>query len=566
MDKVIKNFQNISYGPAPEDSKEVNSWIKNLKNTNNHFINGKFVKSSSSKKLNIINPSTNKKIATLSVASKKDVNAAVSAAKKAHVKWSKLSSFDRSKYLYALARLIQKNSRFISVLETIDNGKPIRETRDIDIPLVARHFYYHAGWAARNTNNSDNSIGVVGQIIPWNFPLLMLAWKIAPAIALGNTVVLKPAEYTSLTALYFAELCEKAKIPQGVINIITGDGSTGEHITSHKDIKKIAFTGSTEVGKKIIQTNTNPDKKMTMELGGKSPFIVFEDADLDSAVEGVVDAIWFNQGQVCCALSRLLVQKSIEKKFIQKLKKSSLSNGTEVLSAILTIYFISIFLYSNLSNFIDEIPEINVALEKKIERYSEKNLYGLEDVIFDTDIFSSIASPSNIETFVISILGSLGGFMTTMSTVLVFLLFIILEEETLASRFDAAFPNSYGKAKTIVSGAFESITAYVVSKVTCSAGQAAVMTLILSPWGFDIPGWFLFGVLCFLLDFIPIIGALFATIPPVIISFIVLEPSSAVIMLILLIANQQMIGTLIEANISGAKLVISPIIQQQTVS
>ena len=321
MDKVIKNFQNISYGPAPEDSKEVNSWIKNLKNPNNHFINGKFVKSSSSKKLNVINPSTNKKIATLSVASKKDVNAAVSAAKKAHIKWSKLSSFERSKYLYALARLIQKNSRFISVLETIDNGKPIRETRDIDIPLVARHFYYHAGWAARNTNNSDNSIGVVGQIIPWNFPLLMLAWKIAPAIALGNTVVLKPAEYTSLTALYFAELCEKAKIPQGVINIITGDGSTGEHITSHKDIKKIAFTGSTEVGKKIIQTNTNPDKKMTMELGGKSPFIVFEDADLDSAVEGVVDAIWFNQGQVCCAGSRLLVQESIEKKFIQKLKK-----------------------------------------------------------------------------------------------------------------------------------------------------------------------------------------------------------------------------------------------------
>ncbi len=321
MDKVIKNFQNISYGPAPEDSKEVNSWIKNLKNPNNHFINGKFVKSSSSKKINIINPSTNKKIATLSVASKKDVNAGVSAAKKAHIKWSKLSSFDRSKYLYALARLIQKNSRFISVLETIDNGKPIRETRDIDIPLVARHFYYHAGWAARNTNNSDDSIGVVGQIIPWNFPLLMLAWKIAPAIALGNTVVLKPAEYTSLSALYFAELCEKAKIPHGVINIITGDGSTGEHITSHKDIKKIAFTGSTEVGKKIIQTNTNPDKKMTMELGGKSPFIVFEDADLDSAVEGVVDAIWFNQGQVCCAGSRLLVQESIEKKFIQKLKK-----------------------------------------------------------------------------------------------------------------------------------------------------------------------------------------------------------------------------------------------------
>ena len=321
MDKIIKNFQNISYGPAPEDSKEVNIWIDKLKKPNNIFINGKFTKPSGSKKLDILNPSTNKKIGKLSVASKKDVNNAVSAAKKAHVKWSKLSSFERSKYLYALARLIQKNSRFLSVLETIDNGKPIRETRDIDIPLVARHFYYHAGWAARNTSNKDQSIGVVGQIIPWNFPLLMLAWKIAPAIALGNTVVLKPAEYTSLTALYFAELCQKAKIPSGVINIITGDGSTGEFITSHKDIKKIAFTGSTEVGKKIIQTNTNPDKKMTMELGGKSPFIVFEDADLDSAVEGVVDAIWFNQGQVCCAGSRLLVQESIEKKFIQKLKK-----------------------------------------------------------------------------------------------------------------------------------------------------------------------------------------------------------------------------------------------------
>ena len=257
--------------------------------------------------------------------------------------------------------------------------------------------------------------------------------------------------------------------------------------------------------------------------------------------------------------------KPLERLIFQKVKKRSLSYGSVVLSAILTIYFISIFLYSNLSNFIDEIPEINVALEKKIERYSEKNLYGLEDVIFDSDFFSSIASPSNIETFVISILGSLGGFMTTMSTVLVFLLFIILEEETLASRFNAAFPNSYGKAKTIVSGAFESISAYVVSKVTCSAGQAAVMTLILSPWGFDIPGWFLFGVLCFLLDFIPIIGALFATIPPVIISFIVLEPSSAVIMLILLIANQQMFGTLIEPNLSGAKLGISPIILLLTV-
>ena len=319
MSKLIKNFKKLSYGPAPEDSSEVFNWINKLSKPNEIFVNGKFIKSKGSKKIDIINPGTKEKLGQLSISSKKDVDLAVESAKKAYIKWSKLTSFERSKYIYALARLIQKHSRFLSVLETIDNGKPIRETRDIDIPLVARHFYYHAGYASK-TNAKNNSIGVVGQIIPWNFPLLMLSWKIAPAIATGNTVVLKPAEFTSLTALFFAELCQKAKIPNGVINIITGDGTTGELITNHKDIKKIAFTGSTEVGKKIISSNNNPDKKLTMELGGKSPFIVFEDADLDSAVEGVVDAIWFNQGQVCCAGSRLLVQESIEKIFIKKLK------------------------------------------------------------------------------------------------------------------------------------------------------------------------------------------------------------------------------------------------------
>ena len=320
MDKVIKNFKTLSYGPAPEDDKEVYSWIKGLSSPTKIFINNKFIRSSGNKKLNIINPSNKKNLGKLSVSTKKDVDLAVKAAKKAFPKWSKLSSFERSKYLYALARMIQKNSRFLSVLETIDNGKPIRETRDIDIPLVARHFYYHAGWSSKDINTKNHPIGVIGQIIPWNFPLLMLAWKVAPALATGNTVVLKPAEYTSLTALFFAELCQKANIPEGVINIVTGDGSTGEHITNHKDIKKIAFTGSTEVGKKIIYQNPDPDRKLTMELGGKSPFIVFEDADLDSAVEGIVDAIWFNQGQVCCAGSRLLVQESIEKSFIKKLK------------------------------------------------------------------------------------------------------------------------------------------------------------------------------------------------------------------------------------------------------
>ncbi|MDC0226555.1 aldehyde dehydrogenase family protein [Alphaproteobacteria bacterium] len=320
MKNILKNFKNIKYGPALEDSKEVVAWIKKISMSNKNYIDGKWTSVKNTKKIRVINPSNKKKLFNLSVSSKKDVDAAVNAAYKAHLKWTKISSYKRSQFLYALARLIQKHSRFLSVLETIDNGKPIRETRDIDIPLVARHFYYHAGWAAKTKNNIE-SIGVVGQIIPWNFPMLMLAWKIAPAIACGNTVVLKPAEYTSLTALFFAELCMKAKIPNGVINIITGDGSTGEYITSHPKIKKIAFTGSTQVGKKIISSTSSSNKKLTMELGGKSPFIVFEDADLDSAVEGVVDAIWFNQGQVCCAGSRLLVQESIEKKFIKKLKQ-----------------------------------------------------------------------------------------------------------------------------------------------------------------------------------------------------------------------------------------------------
>ena len=321
MNKIIKNYLNVKYGPALENDKEVLSWIKNIKDPNYNFINGDWTKSNSRKTINSIDPSKNKKLYKLTISNKSDVDKAVFAAKKAFASWSKKTSFQRSKYIYALARLIQKHSRFLSVLESIDNGKPIRETRDIDIPLVARHFYYHAGWAEKKSNRKLNPIGVIGQIIPWNFPLLMLSWKIAPAIACGNTVVLKPAEFTSLTALFFCELCKKAKIPKGVINIITGDGSTGEILTNHKLVDKIAFTGSTEVGKKIISATSKTNKKLTMELGGKSPFIVFEDADLDSAVEGVVDAIWFNQGQVCCAGSRLLVQESIEKKFINKLKK-----------------------------------------------------------------------------------------------------------------------------------------------------------------------------------------------------------------------------------------------------
>src|SRR5690606_14056067 len=266
-------------------------------------------------------PATGEVLVRVAQAGPEDVDAAVKAAAKAQPGWAALSGHQRARYLYALARLVQRHSRLFAVLETLDNGKPIRETRDIDIPLVARHFYHHAGWAQlMETELAEREpLGVCGQIIPWNFPLLMLAWKIAPAIALGNTVVLKPAEYTSLTALLFAEMCRKAGLPGGVVNIVTGDGGTGELIVNHPGITKIAFTGSTEVGRKIREATAGSGTALTLELGGKSPFMVFEDADLDAAVEGVVDAIWFNQGQVCCAGSRLLVQESIHDRFVAKL-------------------------------------------------------------------------------------------------------------------------------------------------------------------------------------------------------------------------------------------------------
>ncbi|MGA9558073.1 MAG: aldehyde dehydrogenase family protein, partial [Terriglobales bacterium] len=247
----------------------------------------------------------------------------VKAARAAAGQWQALTPHARAKYLYALARLVQKHSRRLAVLETMDNGKPIRESRDIDIPLVARHFYYHAGWAQILESEFAGYVpyGVAGQIIPWNFPLLMLAWKIAPALATGNTVVLKPAEFTPLTALAFAEICVEAELPAGVVNIVTGDGRTGEALVKHPDVDKIAFTGSTEVGRAIRAATANSHKKLSLELGGKSPFIVFEDADLDSSVEGLVDGIWFNQGQVCCAGSRLLMQESIAEALIAKVQE-----------------------------------------------------------------------------------------------------------------------------------------------------------------------------------------------------------------------------------------------------
>ncbi len=323
---VKEIFGNMDYGSAPESDVEARAWLATHKKKFDLFIGGKWVNPSggaNSKSFGSYNPADGKKLASVSMATKTDVAKAVKAAEAAGPAWRVLSGFERAKYLYALARLVQKHARVLAVLESLDNGKSIRETRDIDIPLVARHFYHHAGWASlRASELSDyEPLGVVGQIIPWNFPLLMMSWKIAPALAAGNTVVMKPAEQTPLTALYFAELCMQAGLPAGVVNIITGDGSTGAAIVAHKGISKIAFTGSTEVGKLIRKTTAGTGKEITLELGGKSPFIVFSDADLDSAVEGVVNAIWFNQGEVCCAGSRLLVSEAIADKFYKKLKR-----------------------------------------------------------------------------------------------------------------------------------------------------------------------------------------------------------------------------------------------------
>ena len=319
---VARVFESMEYGPAPEADTEARRWLERYGGSFWHFIGGDWTKPKSGKWMNSFNPANGEKLAEIAIGNAEDVDRAVSAARHVQPSWGSLAGHVRARHLYALARLIQKHGRLLSVLESMDNGKPIRETRDIDIPLVARHFYHHAGWAQLLGSEFPDHlpVGVAGQIIPWNFPLLMLAWKVAPALAAGNTIVLKPAEYTGLTALLFSDLCRQAGLPGGVVNIVTGPGSTGELIARHPGIDKIAFTGSTQVGREIRTATAGTGKKLTLELGGKSPFIVFEDADLDSAVEGVVDAIWFNQGQVCCAGSRLLVQEGIEERTVAKLK------------------------------------------------------------------------------------------------------------------------------------------------------------------------------------------------------------------------------------------------------
>jgi len=311
----------FEYAPAPESTA-----IVKIKSEYGLFINGKFVPAKGGKTFTTINPATEETLTKVAFAAPSDVDKAVAAARTAYSKvWSKMPAAERGKYLFRIARILQERAREFAVLETMDNGKPIRETRDIDIPLAAAHFFYHAGWADKlehaGVGSSPKPHGVVGQVIPWNFPLLMLSWKIAPALATGNTVVLKPAETTPLTALLFAEVCQKADLPAGVVNIITGDGSTGSAIVNHPDIDKIAFTGSTAVGKGIARAIAGTKKSATLELGGKGANIVFEDAPIDETVEGIISGIFFNQGHVCCAGSRLLVQENIQDELLEKLKR-----------------------------------------------------------------------------------------------------------------------------------------------------------------------------------------------------------------------------------------------------
>ena len=319
---ILESFEKLDYSEALESSSEAQKWLEENGRRFGQFINGKFVNQKDANLIASLDPSNGDLLANIEVASKSQLNDAVKAARKAQPGWQSLGGHGRAKVLYALARLLQKNSRLIAVLETLDNGKPIRESRDIDIPLAIRHFYHHAGWAQLQEKEfkSYESIGVIAQIVPWNFPLLMLSWKIAPALAMGNTIVFKAAEQTPITAMYFAHLCKQAGVPSGVINMVNGDGDVGASLAAHDGIDKVAFTGSTAVGQSIRKSTAGQGKKLTLELGGKSAFVVFEDADLDAAVEGLVDSIWFNQGEVCCAGSRLLVQAEVADKLHSKIK------------------------------------------------------------------------------------------------------------------------------------------------------------------------------------------------------------------------------------------------------
>ncbi|MFH9421319.1 aldehyde dehydrogenase family protein [Streptomyces sp. NPDC017529] len=310
----------FEYAPAPESRAVVD-----IAPSYGLFVDGEFTEAADGKVFKTVSPANEEVLSEVAQAGSDDVDRAVKAARKAFEKWSALPGAERAKYLFRIARIIQERSRELAVLESLDNGKPIRESRDSDLPLVAAHFFYYAGWADKlghaGYGADPKPLGVAGQVIPWNFPLLMLAWKIAPALACGNTVVLKPAETTPLSALFFADICRQAGLPKGVVNILTGDGSTGAELVAHPDVNKVAFTGSTEVGKAIARTVAGTDKKLTLELGGKAANIVFDDAPIDQAVEGIVNGIFFNQGHVCCAGSRLLVQESVQDELLDALKR-----------------------------------------------------------------------------------------------------------------------------------------------------------------------------------------------------------------------------------------------------
>lgn len=349
MPTIAEIFKTMDYGLSPESPNVATQWLTSHQHQFNLFINGEWVAPSSGTYAPVMNPANAQELAQVAQANATDVDQAYQSARVAFESWSRLDGHIRARYLYQIARQIQKHQRLLAVVESLNNGKSIRESRDIDVPLVARHFYYHAGWAQLQSTElaSYQPLGVVGQIIPWNFPLLMLAWKIAPAIAMGNTVVIKPAPYTPLTALLFAEILAEAGLPHGVVNILPGGDEAGVAITAHQGFDKLAFTGSTAVGKIIRRATAGRGQKLSLELGGKSPFVIFDDADQDSAVEGLVDAIWFNQGQVCCAGSRMLVQESIADTFFEKVRRrmdqlrvgDSLDKGVDMGAVIAPIQY-----------------------------------------------------------------------------------------------------------------------------------------------------------------------------------------------------------------------------------
>ena len=376
---ILKSFENLDYSKALESSDEAFVWLKTNGQRFGQLINGKFISNKDAKLIASLNPSDGDLLANIEIATSAQLDLAVESARKAQPTWEALGGHGRAKILYKLARLMQKHSRIISVLETLDNGKPIRESRDIDIPLAIRHFYHHAGWAQLQEKefSSYQPIGVVAQIVPWNFPLLMLSWKIAPALAMGNTIVFKAAEQTPITAMFFAHLCDQAGIPEGVINMINGDGDIGAKLAAHTGVDKVAFTGSTGVGQSIRKSTAGQGKKLTLELGGKSAFIVFEDADLDAAVEGLVDSIWFNQGEVCCAGSRLLVQAEVADELHFRIKEriKQLRLGSPLDKSIDLGSLVSKTQFNRVSKMVEDGLKHGGEIYQACDIQSEHNLY-----------------------------------------------------------------------------------------------------------------------------------------------------------------------------------------------